>query len=146
MTAKLRPRVIVRALRLTSVRRRLLARALVTVALASAAVSMLSFKHSLSFGRVPLGDGPGPSIEDAVWAVEAAAARLPLRTMCIEKGLAVQRLLRRGGIAAQLHFGARLDPDDRALKAHVWVSVDGNVVIGGEVAAGFAEIPLNLGG
>ena len=65
--------------------------------------------------------------------------RLPWRTKCIEKGLAVQRLLRSGGVDALLHYGAR-HAENGMLEAHVWVSVDGETVIGGDEAPGFAEL------
>ena len=79
-------------------------------------------------------------MEDCLWAVDAAARRLPWRTMCIEKGLAVQRLLRRNGIDARLHYGARNNAYRDRLEAHVWVTVDGRAVIGGEEADDFAEL------
>jgi len=60
--------------------------------------------------------------------------------MCIEKGLALQRLLRTSGTDARLHYGARHDPVSGRLEAHVWVTVDGRAVIGGEEAVGFAEV------
>lgn len=78
--------------------------------------------------------------EECVWAVEAIARRLPWRTVCIQKGLAVQRLLRSSGVDAILHYGARRAPDSGELEAHVWVTVAGEAVIGGEEAVGFAEI------
>jgi hypothetical protein len=60
--------------------------------------------------------------------------------VCIEKGLVVQRLLRGGGVDAILHYGARHNPDTSRLEAHVWVTVDGESVIGGAEATGFAEV------
>jgi hypothetical protein len=60
--------------------------------------------------------------------------------MCIEKGLAVQRLLRQSGVDALLHYGAQQIPSSGKLQAHVWVTVGGDAVIGGEEAAGFAEL------
>lgn len=80
------------------------------------------------------------SIDDVVWAVEAAARRVPWRTMCIEKGLAVQRMLRSGGVDAILHYGARYHRETGKLEAHVWVTVDGCPVIGGAEAGNFAAI------
>lgn len=80
------------------------------------------------------------SPEDCVWAVEAAGQRLPWRTMCIQKGLAVQRLLRSGGVDAVLHYGAARTKDTGKLEAHVWVSVEGVTVIGGEEAPLFTEV------
>ena len=60
--------------------------------------------------------------------------------MCIEKGLAVQRILRSSGTDAILHYGARHAPQTGDLQAQVWVSVAGKAVIGGEDAAGYGEI------
>lgn len=67
---------------------------------------------------------------------------MPWRTMCIEKGIAAQRLLRRAGLDARLHYGARHATDSGALEAHVWVSVADMIVIGGEEAPNFAEIAI----
>lgn len=62
--------------------------------------------------------------------------------MCIEKGIAVQRLLRQSGIDALLHYGARHDLGCGSLEAHVWVTVGGHAVIGGEEALDFTEIAV----
>jgi hypothetical protein len=121
-------------------RRALLARAAITVALSSAAVALLPFRRAIRFGSVETAGPAGQGIEDWLWAVEAAARRVPWRAVCIEKGLALQRLLRRDGIDARLHYGARHDPNDGKLQAHVWVTVGERTVIGGEEAPGFTEI------
>ena len=78
-------------------------------------------------------------IEDCIWAVEAAARRLPWRTMCIEQGLAAQRLLRSAGIDAVLHYGARQNAPDKAGSSRMGER-RGAIVIGGEEAGDFAEI------
>ena len=127
--------------RLDPTQRRLLVRAAAVLSEASAAVALLPFSRAIRFGSVPL----DPKRDDRtatewVWAVETVAHRLPWRTMCIEKGLAVQRLLRRSGMNAVLHYGARHEPETGKLQAHVWVSVGGKTVIGGEEAAGYGEI------
>ena len=126
--------------RLERARRRLLVRAGSMVSAASAAVACLPFRHAIRFGSVPVSERGRDRAEECVWAVEAVARHLPWRTMCIEKGLAVQRLLRRSGTDARLHYGARHDPVSGKLEAHVWVTVDGIPVIGGEQAAEFAEV------
>ncbi len=121
-------------------RRKLLLIAATTVARASAMVALLPFKRVVRFGSTPLGGRRALTVKDCVWAVEAASARLPCRTKCIEKGLAVQRMLRAHGVDARLHYGARMDPGSSKVEAHVWVSVDGAIVIGGEAAPDHAEI------
>jgi hypothetical protein len=126
--------------RLGPERRRLLPRAMMALTAASVAVAFLPFRKAVRLGCISPANGPRVSVGDCVWAVEAASRRLPWRTMCIEKGLAVQRLLRGAGLDAVLHYGARHDPLSARLEAHVWVSVGGAIVIGGEEAADFREI------
>ena len=122
-------------------RRRLLVRAALVLAAASAAVALLPFRRAIRFGSVGRGRGRAQfRANEYVWAVETAARYLPLRTMCIEKGLAVQRLLRRSGSDARLHYGARHDPETGRLQAHVWVSLDDVIVIGGDDSSRFAEV------
>jgi hypothetical protein len=49
-------------------------------------------------------------------------------------------MLRSAGIEAVLHYGARHATVSRELEAHVWVTVAGEPVIGGEEASDFAAI------
>ncbi len=67
------------------------------------------------------------------WAVEACARRLPWRIVCFQKGLALHKLLQRRGIASTLHYGVAQDAE-RGLTAHVWVTHQGDAIIGGEEA------------
>lgn len=127
--------------RLGQERQGLLLRAAAILSAASGAVALLPFNRAIRLGSVAVRENRRRLRgEDCVWAVEAAAWRLPWRTMCIEKGIAVQRLLRQSGTDARLHYGARHHPVTGKLEAHVWVTVDGEIVIGGEEAAGFAEV------
>ncbi len=71
------------------------------------------------------------------WAIQAAARRLPLRTKCIETALCLQAMLRRRGVASIMHYGVRRD-EQGTLGAHVWLTIDGEFVIGGECAPEFA--------
>lgn len=130
-----------RVRRLGTQRVRLVSKAAITLTAASAAVAFLPFRAAIGFGSVPVSAVErANAIADWVWAIEAAARRLPWRTMCIEKGVAVQRLLRKAGIDAVLHYGARRDAPSGKLDAHVWVTVAGTAVMGGEQANDFAEI------
>jgi hypothetical protein len=127
--------------RLERARRRLLVRAVIALAGASAALSFLPFRRAIAFGSVPLrAPRRAPAITDYVWAVEAAARRVPWRALCIEQGLALQHMLRNSGIDAVLHYGARHEPGSDDLQAHVWVTVGTDVVIGGREASGFALV------
>jgi len=127
--------------RLGRARRRLLMRAAATLTWASAAVALMPFRQAVAYGSVKLGRHSGEASEaDYVWAVERAAERMPWRTLCFEKGIAVQRMLRKAGIDAILHYGARHEPGTGKLQAHVWVTVAGQAAIGGEDAIGYNEI------
>ena len=118
-----------------------LAHAACILSVASVAVAIAPFRRAVRFGSVPIGRTRRPnSLANILWAVGAASRRLPLRTKCIEQGIAVQRLLRQSGIDARLHYGARHEPVDQSLQAHVWVTVSGQPVIGGECAGDYAEI------
>jgi hypothetical protein len=126
--------------RLGSERRRLLARAALLLTGASFVVAALPFRLAIRFGGVPATGRGDRAAEDAVWAVEAASRLLPWRTMCIEKGLAVQRMLRSAGVDAVLHYGARHSPETGKLEAHVWVTAEGRAIIGADEAPYFAEL------
>ena len=110
------------------------------LAVASAAVAFVPFRRAIRFGSVPVRARNSSSVEDIIWAIEAAARRLPWRAVCIKKGLAAQRMLRSAGVDATLHYGARHHPQTGKLEAHVWVTVGDRVVIGGGETAGFAEV------
>jgi hypothetical protein len=125
--------------------RRLLAEALPALALASLAVKLAPFRRVAAWSSRPRGSG-GPAagaaadeafLRKARWSVEAWAKRVPWRTVCFQKGLALHLMLRGRGIASVLHYGVRKD-SGAGLKAHVWVTVDGRAVIGGEEAPAFA--------
>ena len=130
---------LVRLRRLNGAQKRLLIQAVALLALASAGMALLPFRRAIRFGCVARGARQA-AIGEVVWAVEAAARRVPWRAMCIEKGLVVQRLLRSRGVDAILHYGARHHRDTRKLEAHVWVTVGGSAVMGGGEASEFAVI------
>jgi len=69
-------------------------------------------------------------------AIESWGRRLPWKTVCFQKGLALHWMLRRRGISTRLHYGVG-HSSKKALRAHVWISVGGEIVMGGEVAHEF---------
>lgn len=78
-------------------------------------------------------------IDRLVWAVTAARRRSWLRAVCIESALALRSMLRRRGVGSTLHYGIRND-EAEGLKAHVWLSLGGKIVIGGETSEQFTEV------
>jgi Transglutaminase-like superfamily len=57
-------------------------------------------------------------------AVDTACAIYTKHTHCLQRSVVVTRLLRRGGVAAQLMIGCHVPVD----KGHAWVEVAGQVV------------------
>ncbi|HEX8512582.1 MAG TPA: lasso peptide biosynthesis B2 protein [Allosphingosinicella sp.] len=117
----------------------MLAEALAALTLASLAIAFLPFRRvaaaaSAAGGRPARADPE--AVRRARSAVTGWSRRVPWRTVCFQKGLAVHWMLRRRGIPSVLLYGARREGD--GLAAHVWVDVDGETVIGGEEAVGYA--------
>lgn len=120
----------------------LLAEAAATLAGASCAIKLLPFRRVMGTatrpGRARLASvRPGDRIvRELRWAVERSARHVPWRTVCFQKGLALHAMLRRRGIPSKIHYGVRQGPE--GLAAHVWVSLDDVVLLGGKEAADFA--------
>ncbi|HEX5182784.1 MAG TPA: lasso peptide biosynthesis B2 protein [Allosphingosinicella sp.] len=126
--------------RLTGADWLLLAEALPTLAWASLAIAFLPFRRVAAAASLPRRENArreGPAPRKIAWAVDAWARRVPWRAVCFQRGLAVHRMLRRRGYASVLHYGVAQDAP-KGLSAHVWISLDGQAVIGGEEAHKFA--------
>jgi hypothetical protein len=118
-------------------RRAMALEAVPLLARANRMVASRPFPETISFGLVPLGIPVGVDVTALSQTVSAVARRMPFRALCFEQGLTVQRMLRRRGVPAQLHYGiAAAD----GLKAHVWISVAGTIVHGGELAPAYGEV------
>jgi hypothetical protein len=123
---------------------RMLAEALVTLAFVSLAIRLLPFRLVVKLARTDAAEpATTPEARTTVarcrWAVEKWAERVPWRTVCFQKGLAIHMMLRRRRIASVLHYGV-MQNEERGLTAHVWVSESGQVVTGGETSADYQEL------
>jgi hypothetical protein len=121
-------------------RLRLAGEAVAALTRAAISVRFRPFSEAVMSSSIPLPEchrSQANALEVA-WAVKAAARRLPLRLVCFQQALAAQRMMRRRGVDARLHYGIALDRKD--LAAHVWVEVDGRVVIGDGVDRPFARV------
>ena len=128
--------------RLPASDRRLLAEALGMLVVASLAIALLPFRRSILFGarrrRGPM-SGDSSAAGRIGWAIGRAATALPWSARCFPQGIAAQRMLRRRGIEARLHYGIGRAPDE-ALAAHVWVTADDAVVVGGQTDMVFEPV------
>jgi hypothetical protein len=114
--------------------------ALASLAWASLAIAFLPFRKVAGMAsRAPA--LPVASLEAGLprrirWAVDAWGRRVPWRAVCFQRGLAAHRMLRRRGYGSILHYGVA-QREEKGLSAHVWVTLDGRPVIGGEEAPEF---------
>lgn len=123
------------------------AEAWAALAAASLVTRLLPFKTYIKLGSVPLRRTPTTSGELAARLVENIGNKAPFRAVCLQRGLALQWMLRRRGLDAILHYGIRMSQDN--LDAHVWVSLGGEVVIGAPQHQTYTEVaqfPSRTGG
>jgi hypothetical protein len=119
--------------------RLLLSEAMLSLAIASLLISLLSFSRVARFATSGRRAGDAASVSLALrisWALNACANRVPWQAVCFQRALAAHMMLRRRGCAAALNYGIRRD-DDGELAAHVWARSGDMDVIGCENAADF---------
>lgn len=118
------------------------AEAFAALLLASLAIAVLPFRTLMGTIANPQGDVPPGDVDrlsrNVTQAIRRAERRLPLRIVCLHKGLATHWMLRRRGVATSVHYG--ISPGDTALKAHVWVDAGGRTIIGEDESDGFARV------
>ena len=79
-------------------------------------------------------------VKAIVWAIEAAARRIP-RASCLTQALAARVLLRWFGYSAHLCLGVAPN-EDGSLRAHAWLERSGRAVLGGAGAQMLTRLPL----
>lgn len=118
----------------------LFAEAWLRLAQASLKLKLLPFERTMRTKRPRIVCSLTDSeMKRLVWAISAARRRSWLRAMCIEAALALRSMLHVRGVPSTLHYGIR-NNEGEGLKAHVWLSVNGTIAIGGETAEEFAEV------
>jgi hypothetical protein len=114
------------------------AEALAAIVLASLAIRLLPFPRVVSVGARPRRrQGAAADVAALRGPVRGWGNRVPWRALCFETAVALRMMLARRGIGSTLHYGIARD---EGLKAHVWLSVGENVVIGGREAADYPEV------
>jgi hypothetical protein len=117
----------------------LLGEALLVLGWASLAIAILPFRRvAASASLRPRGPGRGGAVKPAKirWAVDAWGRRVPWKAVCFQRGLAAHIMLRRRGLNSILHYGVARK-EEEGLSAHVWVSLDGTILLGGREAPDF---------
>ncbi|UUR08406.1 lasso peptide biosynthesis B2 protein [Sphingomonas glaciei] len=117
-----------------------LVEASLALAAASAATRLLPFKRYIGLGARPLPAKKVMATPEIGRIVDALGRRLPFRAVCLQQGIALQWMLRRRGVEAILHYGVQLPKPSGEIRAHVWVSVGGQVLIGAPQHADYTEV------
>jgi len=75
------------------------------------------------------------------WSIQGAARRVPWRSDCLIQAMAAAQWLRRHGLKPAFHLGvAKADEGD--LTAHAWLSLHGEVIVGGAESAIEHFVPI----
>ncbi len=123
-----------------AVERRLILQALLVVPAVRLALWLLPFRVVHRLVRDRRVSGPTTvSAERIVWAVTAAAARVP-RATCLTQALGASLLLPRYGHDATLRVGVAKDEDGR-LRAHAWLESGGVTILGEPEPGSFQVLP-----
>ncbi|WP_426267124.1 lasso peptide biosynthesis B2 protein [Sphingomonas sp. LHG3443-2] len=110
------------------------------LAAASAATRLLPFKRYIRLGARPLDRAGSTTEHETSRIMDALGRRAPFRAVCLQRGLALQWMLRRRGIDAILHYGVQMPREAKKITAHVWVSVDGRVLLGAPQHEQYTEV------
>ncbi len=117
-----------RLARISPAERQLLAKCGLTLVVARLGLWLLRFERTRRLLARP--QSPHPSAwapHRVAWAVMAASRLVPVST-CLERSLALERVLRADGHPARLRLGVARGTD-APLTAHAWVESDGAVLL-----------------
>lgn len=137
-----------------SERRRLVAEAAFSLAVASLALKLVPFRViAARLGKalepaeaaalladaseVPERKGV---ISDVSWAVRTAAVYMPLRALCFEQAIAAKYMLQRRRITGALHLGVVPGGAGAEMTAHAWLDAAGAKVTGYPIAPHLKEV------
>lgn len=118
--------------------------AVAALLLASVSIAILPFRQLIRTIAVPRRRPDRATLDidqaaaEVTRAIERVARRLPLKIVCLHKGLATHWMLRRRGVATTVHYG--ISPANAVLKAHVWVDLGGRTIMGERESEAFARV------
>lgn len=102
--------------------------------------TVLSLVDRFSSRFPTLNRNAGAPSSRVAWAISAAARRIPCRTNCLSQALAGKLLLIMEGRPSSLRIGVASRESGR-LVAHAWLESDGEIVLGGEYAEQYRQLP-----
>ena len=71
--------------------------------------------------------------------IDGLENRTPWKNTCLVKALTAHRMLKKRDIHYKIHIGVAPSPNNQ-LKAHAWLSVGNNIILGGGNLSGYFEI------
>lgn len=130
------PGRLLRFVQMPSNLRRLFGRALLVTAAVRLALTAGSLETARRAARAAAAGAGRHAMDELVWAVSAASRFVPHAT-CLTQALAVQALMARAGLPAQVEIGVSKQV---GFSAHAWVVSNGRVVMGAEESPKYQTI------
>lgn len=140
-------------------RRRLMAEALLWLAIARVVLLLVPFRAVAARLGDPLNPADGcvraaelrydaealSLAREIGWAVRRTATYVPFRAVCLQQAVAAKLMLRNRGIASTLHLGvATPEGADKVRRAHAWLDAGQVKVTGYPVGPEFTEVACFL--
>lgn len=139
-----------RALALPGRDQRLALEALVMLAWGRTLLGILPFRIAMRWLRLRLEReavaqpetlSPDPIVPAIADAVRRAASVAPFRAVCLQQSIAAALMLRRRGLAVEVHFGVARD-DTGSIIAHAWSRCQGVIVTGEQQRVNYQPISV----
>ena len=128
-------------MKIATLRRTYLREAAIALILARIAVRFVPFSWIISWANKPprrISRFAINEIPRVAWAVESAAVRPWIKALCLPQALAAHAMLRRRGLASQLHLGVARE--NGFLTAHAWVEIGHDKIVGGAESARYTRL------
>ncbi len=90
-------------------------------------------------------------VEEVHWAIKAASRPFGLRFTCLMQAMAGKAMLNRRGVPNALVLGTKFNRDgfqnhSDGIKAHAWLRVGDNVIVGAETRADYIPVTSYMSG
>lgn len=118
--------------------------AAIALTVAKAAVRCFPFRRMITMSSLRINRSASRwdprKISQASSIVARVGDWLPWRSVCLDRALALQWILRRRGVDALLHYGVQLS--DGSLNAHAWIVAEGQPLVGADLASQYVVLQI----
>lgn len=105
------------------------------------AMARLGLRSEAGKGGRDCGRAPESAILAVARAVQRGSRVAPFKAVCLQQAVAAAMMLRRHGLAVEVHFGVARD-EQRVLTAHAWSICRGAVITGEHSMSRYAPIAV----